>query len=154
MARRLAELLDEGPSLVAPLDSPEELLSAVDQALEDIEPRGNVFLLLVGAWRDLIVSLALRSPEGYMSGWEVPEARQVGEEARYRGYPMIWVPGGNELYVVEPGGWGCVLRAQFDGDRDSGFEGNDHSSSTRHEAPGRTPTTFPRTGAGETAKAR
>ena len=64
--------------------------------------------------------LALARPEGYVMGWQVPENERIGELARYSGNPILRGPrdGEKRVYVVEPGTWGCLVRAQFEEDQD------------------------------------
>ena len=116
----LCTALDDAPAMAAPLGSAQELLRAIDGALESLSPRGEVIVLLAGDWHEVIVDLRLRPPDGYLPEWQVPEADRCGETGRYLGHPIVRGPhdGDRRLYVVEPGTWGCFVRAQVEGDRD------------------------------------
>ena len=121
MARRLAELLDEGPSLVAPLDSPEELLSSRRPSARAYRATRQSCSYCSSGLGGISSSRSRCGPQTdtCAGGRSRKPARWARRHATER-TSMIWVLGGNGkmLYVVEPGGWGCVLRAQFDGDRD------------------------------------
>ena len=116
----LCTALDDAPAMAAPLGSAQELLRAIDGALESLSPRGEVIVLLAGDWHEVIVDLRLRPPDGYLPEWQVPEADRCGETGRYLGHPIVRGPhdGDRRLYVVEPGTWGCFVRAQVEGDQD------------------------------------
>ena len=120
VTKRLCEAVDDGPSSAALLGSSQELLRAIDGALESLSPRGEVIVLLAGDWHEVTVDLRLRPPDGYLPEWQVPEADRCGETGRYLGHPIVRGPhdGDRRLYVVEPGEWGCFVRAQVEGDRD------------------------------------
>ena len=116
----LCTALDDAPAMAAPLGSAQELLRAIDGALESLSPRGEVIVLLAGDWHEVIVDLRLRPPDGYLPEWQVPEADRCGETGRYLGHPIVRGPhdGDRRLYVLEPGTWGCFVRAQVEGDQD------------------------------------
>ena len=116
----LCTALDDAPAMAAPLGSAQELLRAVDGALKILEPQGEVILLLAGRWSEVLSDLEIQTPDGYLPEWRVPEADRCGEWGRYLEHPMIWGPreGDRRMYIVEPGRWGCFVRAQVEGDRD------------------------------------
>ena len=76
--------------------------------------------MLAGDWFDVLSELARQAPDGYQHARQIPEADRCGETGRYLGHPIIRGPhdGNRRLYVVEPGTWGCFVRAQVEGDRD------------------------------------
>ena len=118
--RRLCEALDGAREIAMPLRKAEDFTRAADEALEELAPGGEAFLALAGDWREILARLSLETPEGYEPHWKLPV--QAGEEmGRYRGRPVIWsrVPGDDgdrRLYAVEPGAWGCLVRAPAGGD--------------------------------------
>ena len=116
----LSEALDGAPKMPASMDTPRELLDAIDRAIEDLSPSGGTLVVLTGDWGNLEFRLAADPPEGYELPWQFSDTEQVGEMARYRGNPILRGPFGGErrLYIVEPGPWGCFMRAQCDGDLD------------------------------------
>ena len=118
--QRLIDALAEAPEREGSFDSPEEVLSAIDGALEDLSPHAGVLILLVGDWSDVFVGLGSQTYDGYLHGSAVSEADRLGEQGRYREHPLLWVPDGNErvMYVVEPNGWGVFVRAQVEGGTD------------------------------------
>lgn len=116
----LCEALDEAPTSTVPVDTLEELLQAIDDAREDMEPSGDLVVLLAGDWHDILFTLEVGEPNGYEPGWQLPEAERDGQQARYRGFPIFEGPAFGEcrLYVLEPAAWGCFVRAQVEGDQD------------------------------------
>ena len=118
----LREALGEAPDIEAPLDSGEDLLSAIDAAVDSLEPDGSLVLFLSGDWDRVTFDLAMDPPDGYESrlGREPVHTLEQGIEARYHGHPIIWdrADGERRLYVVEPSTWGCFIRQQAEGDTD------------------------------------
>ena len=118
----LREALKEVPDIEAPLESGEELLSAIDAAVDGLEPDGGLILLLSGDWDRVPFDLAMDPPYGYesRSGRQPVHTLGQGVDARYRGHPIIRDRTDDDrcLYVVEPGPWGCFVRAQVEGDTD------------------------------------
>ena len=118
----LREALGEAPPIEAPLDSEQDLLSAIDAALGSLGADGDVIVLLTGDWDRVTFDLAMDPPGGYKSrlGRQPVHTLGPGVEARYRGHPIIWdrADGERRLYVVEPGTWGCFVRQQAEGDTD------------------------------------
>ena len=118
----LREALGEAPDIEAPLNSGEDLLSAIDAAVDSLEPDGSLVLFLSGDWDRVTFDLAMDLPDGYESrlGRQPVHTLEQGVEARYHGHPIIWdrADGERRLYVVEPGTWGCFVRQQAEGDTD------------------------------------
>ena len=146
VTKRLCEAVDDGPSSAALLGSSQELLRAIDGALESLSPRGEVIVLLAGDWHEVTVDLRLRPPDGYLPEWQVPEADRCGETGRYLGHPIVRGPhdGDRRLYVVEPGGWGCFVRAQVEGDQDLLVEVDAISLDRARERLSTNPDAFPK----------
>ena len=67
--------------------------------------------------------------------WQSPENDQIGEMARYHGHPIIRLPDhdNRHLFVVEPATWGCLVRAQTEGDQDLHIEVKPISIDRAHE---------------------
>ena len=118
--RDLCTALDDAPAITAPLGSSQELLRAIDGALESLGPQGKLIALLAGDWFDVLSELARQAPDGYQRARQIPQVDRCGETGRYLGHPIIRGPhdGDRRLYVVEPGTWGCFVRAQVEGDQD------------------------------------
>ncbi|MCY3918482.1 MAG: hypothetical protein OXG38_01590 [Chloroflexi bacterium] len=116
----LCTALDDAPVMTASLGSSQELLRAIDGALESLNPQGQIILLLAGDWFDVLSELARQASDGYQHPRQIPEADRCGETGRYLGHPIIRGPhdGDRRLYVVEPGTWGCFVRAQVEGGQD------------------------------------
>ncbi len=112
----LCEALDDAPRRPSPIETGRAFLRAVDRAIEDLSPSGEVLGVLAGDWNDIVDRLDLEEPTGYVPRWRSPEA----EYAQYRGIPLLIGPeyGQRRLFVVEPSLWGCLVRAQVEGDRD------------------------------------
>ena len=116
----LCETLDEAPSRRASLDTPGALLQAIDNVVEELNPTGNILVLLTGDWTDVLVDLEVQEPQGYEPGWRQRDADRADEFGRYRGYPITRgrVDGERRLYVVEPAVWGGFVRARLEDDQD------------------------------------
>ena len=116
----LCEELEDAPSLISPLDTPQAFLGAIDEAAEQLGGSGEVLVVLAGDWDEVLYQLAMEQPTGYEPLGRIAEADRVGEVARYRGNFVVAGPEGVKrgLYVLEPGAWGCLLRAQVEGDQD------------------------------------
>ncbi|MYB41906.1 MAG: hypothetical protein F4X76_06890 [Chloroflexi bacterium] len=118
----LSEALSKAPDIETPLTSEQDLLSAIDAAVDDLGSDSDAIVLLTGDWNRITFDLARDPPDGYeprRGGLRV-HALERGVEARYRGHPIIWdrTDGDRRLYVVEPSKWGCFVRAQVEGDTD------------------------------------
>lgn len=118
--RRFCEALDGAPEISASLNTPEELLRAFDVAKNQLAPSGKVVAILAGDWLDIEVALSSGEHEGYVPAWQVPGADPIAECGRYRGHTLLSGPrdGDRRMYLLEPGSWGCFVRAQCEGDRD------------------------------------
>ena len=112
------EALDGAPPVTSRLDSSDELLRVINEALEGLGPSGEKIVLLLGDWSDIIGELSVGSPDGFEPIWW--EGGWPGVVARYRGHTILVSvdDDARQLYVVEPKGWGCFLRAQVEGDQD------------------------------------
>ena len=119
-AARLRGALSGAPSMAGIPASADGLLRALDRALDELMPRDEALVLLVGDWADALAELR-RSPD--RSG--APSWRAGGPEpgvwARYGPHPVVWQErraAECELYVLDPAGRGCLVRAQADDGRD------------------------------------
>ena len=143
--RDLCTALDDAPAITAPLGSSQELLRAIDGALESLGPQGKLIALLAGDWFDVLSELARQAPDGYQRARQIPQVDRCGETGRYLGHPIIRGPhdGDRRLYVVEPGEWGCFVRAQVEGDQDLLVEVDAISLERARELLGANPNSFP-----------
>ena len=118
--RLLCEAADEAPLVSTSLDSPGALLQAINQAIEELAPSGELVAVLAGDWGGFQTALNANEPEGYEPAWRTPEADRAGEIGRYRGHAILRGPSFDErsVYIVEPRTWGCFVRAQCEGDQD------------------------------------
>ena len=112
--------LEDASSSTSPLDTPQVLLRAIDEAAEQLGGSGELLVVLAGDWDESLHQLAVEQPAAYEPLGRIPEADRVGEVARYRGNPIVTGPEGFErgLYVLEPAAWGCFVRAQVEGSED------------------------------------
>ena len=113
--RQLCEALDGAEEIAMPLREAEDFTRAADGALASLASGGEAFLVLAGDWSGILARLSLETPGGY-DPHRKPQTRTGGELARYLGHSVIWFrdlggSGGRRLYAVEPGSWGCLVRA-------------------------------------------
>ena len=126
VTRLLCESLKGSPEIEVPLDTPEDFLRAIDTAKEELNSRGDIIILQTGDWLDIHSELHRAPPEGYKSWWKHEEDQRVGGVERYQGHPIIEGSrdGERQLYVVDPGTWGCLIRSQFEDGKDLRVEVN------------------------------
>ena len=110
--RQLCAALDTAPAIDAPLGGAADLPRAIEAALASLGAPGEAIVVLAGDWADILVDLDADPPDGYEPGWMLGD-RGEGEWARYRERPVLRDRGGGgrRLYVVQPGAWGCFVRA-------------------------------------------
>ena len=129
--QRLGEELGDAPVIEAPLDTPEAVLRAIDQALDALDSQSEAFIFLPERkWIETLKSLDHDEtrPAEYEPHWMMQE---IGEWARYRGHLILLDLEGesgdrSSLYVVEPGTWGCFVRAQVEGGTDLRVKSRSH----------------------------
>ena len=116
---RFCETLDGAPTTTALLNAPESLLQEIDKAIEDIDPLGQLVIVLAGDWGFIPSSLRFNQPDGLQLQRNAPEPYLYGKIARYNGHPMLEGPkdGARRLYVVELQGWGRLVRAKSERDQ-------------------------------------
>ena len=121
---RLCEALDEAPELSVPLNSPEELLSAFDDAKAELGNSSELVAVLAGDWMAIEVALHTGKRDGFIPAWQLPDGNRDGEWGQYHGHTLLRGPrdGERRLYLVDPGSWGCFVRAQCEGDQDLSIE--------------------------------
>ena len=117
---RLCEALDEAPSITAQLDTPEELLGAFDKAKTELDQSSELVAVLAGDWFAIAMALHAGQDEGFIPAWQLPDGNPDEEWGQYHGHTLLRGPidGEHRLYLVEPGSWGCFVRAQCEGDQD------------------------------------
>ena len=117
--KRLCETLGNAPQTTALLNTPEALLREIEDAVEDLDPSGELVIVLAGDWSDVLTDLSVNQPDGYQPRQQDPEDDQTREIARYNGHPILRGPAydDRQLYIVEPEAWGRSVRAKAKGDR-------------------------------------
>ena len=122
----LLESLEGAPEIETPLETSADFLRAIDTAKEELDPSGEILLLLTGDWFDILSALHRELPEDYKPWWLSEEGQRIEGIARYGGHPVIEGPrpGERRLYIVEPSTWGCLIRGQFDNGKDLRVEVN------------------------------
>ena len=115
---RLCEALDEAPSITAQLDTPEELLGAFDKAKTELDQSSELVAVLAGDW--FAIALHAGQDEGFIPAWQLPDGDRSKQWGEYLGHTFLRGPrdGERRMYLVEPGSWGCFIRAQCEGDQD------------------------------------
>ena len=117
--QRLYRELDRGSASTAPLESLDDLRSVLDEVRPDLGTGPDLVALLAGNWNSVLSSAGRQRPDGFELWWEL-SGRRPREMLRYHGLPIIEGPddGDRRVYVVEPGAWGCFVRAQVEGGTD------------------------------------
>ena len=117
VVQKLCDALAEAPVMGTPLASSEAFIEAVDGALAELDPGGNVLVLLVGDWTSALLWVGedalVRS-----HGRDAASPRVWG---RYANHPVAWElrsSAERRLYVVELGRWGSFVRARVDDGQD------------------------------------
>ena len=141
--RQLCEALDGAEEIAMPLREAEDFTRAADGALASLAPGGEAFLVLAGDWSGILARLSPETPGGYDPHWK-PQNRTGGELARYLGHSVIWFrdlggSGGRRLYAVEPGSWGCLVRAPAGDGQELRVEVNPVSAERAAELLGESP---------------
>ena len=118
----LCEALEGGILMTARLDSLENLLRAIDVAVEDLSPTGEIAVALAGDWGDIGLALHSEEAEGYRPYWQLAGEDQdpLTVAGRYHGQLILKGPSSGErrLYVFEPSTWGRYIREQFEDGQD------------------------------------
>ena len=120
---QLCEAMRDAPLNEALMNTPETLLRAMDQAISDLVPENDMFMVMTGDWSDVIIGLRTEGAEGYQPSWEIPESHQ-DEIGRYLGKPIFIQRSqeGRHLYLIDTKQWGHFVRKQFEGDQDLSIE--------------------------------
>ena len=140
----LCKSLEEAPGIETQMDTPEDYIQAINTAIEELNPSEEIIILQTGDWFDINSELNHELPEGYKPWWQQEESERVGTIDRYQGYAIIEGPrdGEQELYVVEPSTWGCLIKAQFENGKDLRVEVNPVTSQRAQELLDRNPAYF------------
>ncbi len=113
--RLLCEEMEEAPRETAPLDTMAAVLRAIDAAVQDLDPQGNVAVVLAGDLPDVLLELHTEEANGYEPYWRLTGLDLAVDIGRYRGCPVLRGPrtGQPRVYVVDPRTWGSYARAGF-----------------------------------------
>ena len=116
---RFCETRGKAPQTAVLLNTPEALLREIEEAVEDLDPSGELVIVLAGDWSDVLTDLSVNQPDGYQPQRQDPEDDQNREIARYNGHLVLRGPACDErqLYIVEPEAWGRLVRAKAKSDR-------------------------------------
>ncbi len=135
IVRLLCEALDEAPGVTDQLDTPEELFSAFDRAKNSLDPVSESVAVLAGDWVDVEVALRTGEHRNFVPAWQIPEADPREEWGEYRGHTFLRGPmaGERRMYLVEPGSWGCFVRARYEGEQDLRIDVNPISPARAQE---------------------
>lgn len=143
IVKSLCEALAGAPPVTSQLDSSDELLRVIGEALAGLGPSGEKIVLLLGDWSQIIGELSADSPAGYEPIWR--EDGWPAVVARYLGHTVLFA-GDNDprqLYIVEPKSWGCFVRAQTGKDNDLTVEVTEVSQDMAKKLLGANPNHFP-----------
>ena len=114
VVRLFCEAQREARQITASLQSSSELLQAIDEAIEELGPSGQLVVVLDGDWNDVIYESDLEGMDRYEPQWRIREEEDyVGEFARYRDHTIVISgrSGARNLYVVDFEGWGRCVQA-------------------------------------------
>ena len=111
----LCDELERVPPLTAPLGDMGEVLRAIDVAVTNLKPQGDVAIVVAGATEEVFFGLGIAGAAEYEPGWRLSGGDPIVDLGRYRGYPILRGPtdGGRRVYVVDLGTWGTYERASF-----------------------------------------
>ena len=117
---QLCKALDGSPEISVQLETPDQLLRAFEMATNELDSSGYVVAMLAGNATQLEIALDSERPDGYVPAWQIPDGDPDTELGRYHGQTILRGPRDGELrlYLVEPRSWGCLVRAQCNGDQD------------------------------------
>ena len=137
--------IDDGPESVASLDTPENVLKAIDDMMAEFGDTEELLLMWAGDWFQIEIELNREQPKGYQTKWQLQEPQMSWRIGRYRGHPIVRGPrdGERRFYVVDPSSWGILVRGQFEGDQDIRVEINTVSEERANELLELNPDHFP-----------
>ena len=110
----LCDQLGELQVDVENLDTPGELLQSIRNCLEQLDPGGEVLVILDGDWSEILFELGRGQFEEFNQSTQLtPGAPRIGI-GRYRGHTLVpnWGPGQRQIIVVDIGAWGRLERKQ------------------------------------------
>ena len=112
--------LEQSPPMAAALDTLSAFCSAVDVAIESLDPQGDVGIIVEGEWGDILYALDENEVDGYEPNWRLEDVDPWVDVGRYRGSPILRGPADGErrFYVVDLGTWGTMVRVPFEGRQD------------------------------------
>ena len=141
----LCREIDDGPESVAPLDTPENVLKAIDDVMAEFGDTEELLLMWAGDWFQIEIGLNREQPKGYQPQWQLQEPQMAWRIGRYRGHPIVRGSrnGERRFYVVDPSSWGTLVRGQFEGDQDIRVEINTVSEERANELLELNPDHFP-----------
>ena len=116
----LCEAMGGANQMTAAVGTGYELLRAIDVALIDLAPQGNVVVVLAGDWQGPLLDLHVMEVEEYEPYRLLAGLDPSVDIGRYRGHPILQAPtsGEPQVYVVDIGTWGRLVRAPFGDGRD------------------------------------
>ena len=82
-----------------------------DAAIDDLDPEGNVGIVVAGSLGDDLLSLYSDEADGYKPNWLLSERDSSFYIGRYRGHPVVRGANDGELraYVVDLDTWGTMV---------------------------------------------
>ena len=88
----LCREMDDGPKSVAALDTPENVLRALDDTITSLGGPDELLLVWGGDWFEVEIELNRDQPEGYQPQWQLQESQMSWRIGRYRGHPIVRGP--------------------------------------------------------------
>ena len=116
LVKILGEALEDAPHISIHLDTPLELLEAIDTASEALNPTDELIVVLVGDWSSIVIGLSAEGLDGYEPMWRVPEEERIGNIGLYGGSPIVGIFNSDErlLYVIDAATWGELVKAEVE----------------------------------------
>ena len=100
------------------------LLRAIDEAIEDLGPQGDVVIVVAGDLEGVLLDLFAEEAEGFEPYWRLEGLDSSADVGRYRGYTVLLGPtaGETRVYVVDLGTWGTMVRVKIGEEQDLLFD--------------------------------
>ena len=120
MVKLLGEALKGAPHITSSIDTPRELLEAIDTASANLNAVGELVVVLMGNWDDIVIGLNVENLDGYEPMWRARVEDQIGDVGLHLGNPIVstFTRDKRHLYVIDVATWGHLVKAQVEPEND------------------------------------